>query len=649
MSAQSDSTNFIDALNASLPVSSSYAAFPEELRRDDVRAWVLWKKEKRNGKMTKIPYDANTGQRAESDNPETWTAFARAMAVFEANPKEYFGLGIEFGGVPQLVGIDLDGMAPAGVPSPYATQILKILGGYIEGSPNGNGLYVFVYSTTPLTSGNKFAGKGEHVGAEIYDSKRFFTVTGNQFPGSVNILPPSKDVSMAYFLIQQVKNPRFEKFQKLWTGDCSDKNGDESSADEALMCWLARELKKDVVKMEQYFGASVLGQREKWQRDDYRQRTIKFAMDHTTVDYPKVGEERAAEQLVFHLPAVPSKFPRDYAIAPAQGQKCGWFPSGGSASILAGPSGAAKTTWMYQLLNTQKYRKPFHGHETYGYSFITFGRDRGEADHLETMERMHLNPALVPFVPLSHAVYDFEAAQEILKHIEATVPMPKIVFIEGIDMLVERGNDLRPSTDFMHLLQQISEHYNIVIIGSMGSPKVKEGNGYAATRDNVLGSTGWGRAASTVALLQFSEKKEKGRRILTVELRNAPAEKFVLLFVDGELEVQPDDPDEEEASNEQAQESQYLDWYQEQARLAEKDPKKKWWTAGDVERELHAAHATAARNIKEHYTKGYIVKKTGGKQGTRGQAVQYHWNEKESNSIVAARQKHKREEPELVM
>ena len=61
-----------------------------------------------------------------------------------------------------------------------------------------------------------------------------------------------------------MKNPKFEKFQKLWTGDCSVKNGDESSADEALMCWLARELKKDVAKMEQYFGASVLGQREKW-------------------------------------------------------------------------------------------------------------------------------------------------------------------------------------------------------------------------------------------------------------------------------------------------------------------------------------------------------------------------------------------------
>lgn len=649
MSAQSNPTNFIDVLDAPQHASSPYAAFPEELRRDDVRAWVLWKLEKRNGKMTKVPYDAETGQPAEADNPETWTTFAHAMAVFEANRKRYNGIGIQLGGVPQLIGIDLDGMAPGGAPNPYATQILKILGGYAESSPNGNGLHIFVYSATPLNSGNKFNGKGDHYGAEIYDATRYLTVTGNPIPGSSSTVPHVDDISLAYFLLQQVKNPKFEKFQKLWTGDCSDKNGDESSADEALMCWLARELKKDVAKMEQYFSASVLGQREKWQRKDYRERTIKFAMDNTTVDYPKVGDEPATKQLRFRLPAVPFKFPRDYAIAPAQGQKIGWFPSNGSPSIIAGPSAGGKTTWMYQLLTTQIYNKQFHGHETYGYPFITFGRDRGLGDHLETMERMRLSPALVPFVPLAHDVYDFDAAQAILKAIEDTVPMPKIVFIEGIDMMVERGNELRPSTDFMHWLQQISERYNLVIIGSMGSPKVKEGNGYAATRDNILGSTGWGRAAATVALFQFSKKKnEKGRRTLTVELRNAPTEKFVLLFVDGLLEVQPDVPDEEESSSEQAKDSQYFDWYEARERRAEKEPKKKWWTVGDVERELHVSAATAARNVKEHWTHDYIIKKTGGKQGMRGKAIQYRWNDKESNPIVAERQKHQQEEPEPV-
>ena len=59
---------------ASPSAPSPYLNFPEALRRDDVRAWVLWKLEKRDGKMTKVPYDAKNGQPAEADNPETWTS-----------------------------------------------------------------------------------------------------------------------------------------------------------------------------------------------------------------------------------------------------------------------------------------------------------------------------------------------------------------------------------------------------------------------------------------------------------------------------------------------------------------------------------------------------------------------------------------------
>lgn len=631
---------------------------PAELRA--YANWVVWVNDPTKGK-TPLDIAASNGKRvyAKSNQPATWTTFEIALSAVDVlSGNDYDGIGFMLHGTP-LVGFDFDGVVQDEIVEPFVLDILKQLGNpYCEFSPSGNGLHAFVEYPGALPKGNrKFLQKTKgKYGVEVYsggEGGRYLTVTGERFSGEG--VPKVKNIELAYLLASQINS---EKFKALWMGGTDAYGNDQSSADLALMNLLARLTNNDRAKMEKYFGASVPGQREKWtDREDYRKRTLDAALkgkesqiDSGNVgDYTRVGEDQnSVQELVFHLPAVEFKFPRDYAIAPASGQKCGWFPSGGAPSILAGPSGAAKTTWMYQLLNTQKYAKQFHGHETYGYSFITFGRDRGRADHLETMERMHLNPELVPFVPLSSSVYDFDAAQEILNHIEATVPMPKIVFIEGIDMMVERGNDLRPTTDFMHLLHQISEHYNLVIIGSMGSPKVKEGNGYAATRDNILGSTGWGRAASTVALLQFSKKKEKGRRILTVELRNAPAEKFVLLFVDGELEVQPDDPDEKESSSEQAKDSQYFDWYEARERRAEKEPKKKWWTVGDVERELHVSAATAARNVKEHWTHDYIIKKTGGKQGMRGKAIQYRWNDKESNPIVAERQKHQQEEPEPV-
>jgi len=354
-------------------------------------------------------------------------------------------------------------------------------------------------------------------------------------------------------------------------------------------------------------------------------------------DYRKTGESKPVRkqgnELAFSLPAVEKTGPRISVIAPSAGQRFGWFPSRGAAHLVAGPSGSGKTTWMTQLLTAQIYRQQFHGHETYGLSFITLGRDRGEEDHLETMERMRLSPKVVPFAPISPLVYDFNAAQEILTHIEATVPMPKIVFIEGADMLVEK-DDKTTSTAFMHYLDQISTRYDIVIIGSVGSPKVKEGQGYGATRDNVIGSTGWARSAGTVVLLQFSKKPKKGRRVLTIEPRNATPEKFILDFVDGVLEVQPDDPEDdgrEEQANDEDQENTKIAWYKTQARLAETDPTKDWWTILDMERALGMPSSTAYKHVRHDNAKRHLERKHGKKQGTRGQAAEYRWNASKTN------------------
>src|SRR6266567_3151810 len=39
--------------------------------------WVCWRKVRRHGKLTKVPYGATTGRKAESDNPETWASHAQ--------------------------------------------------------------------------------------------------------------------------------------------------------------------------------------------------------------------------------------------------------------------------------------------------------------------------------------------------------------------------------------------------------------------------------------------------------------------------------------------------------------------------------------------------------------------------------------------
>jgi putative DNA primase/helicase len=44
---------------------------PIELQNED--RWVVWREETRNGKKTKVPYDAKNGDFAKSNDPATWT------------------------------------------------------------------------------------------------------------------------------------------------------------------------------------------------------------------------------------------------------------------------------------------------------------------------------------------------------------------------------------------------------------------------------------------------------------------------------------------------------------------------------------------------------------------------------------------------
>ena len=119
-------------------------------------------------------------------------------------------------------------------------------------------------------------------------------------------------------------------------------------------------------------------------------------------------------------------------------------------------------------------------------------------------------------------------------------------------------------------------------------------------------------------------------------LRNAPAEKFPLKFVDGLLEIDPDSHEENDGSG---QASKEIDWYQAQARLAKKDPTKKWWTVLDLERALDLFHATADRHVKHDHAKGHLIKKTRGKAKGEGRpAAEYRWNESKTNPLWVEQQ-----------
>jgi len=243
----------------------------------DISNWVGWKSIVREGKPEKLPFDVKTSRMAKADDSSTWASFDQVLAATDIlNGSDYDGPGFELGGT-NIAGIDFDNaIGPVGKIDPYALAILELLGSpYTEISPSGKGLHAFV-ECDRLPDGGRKLSKG-HDGIEIYHGKeggRYFTITGERIQGDG--IPKIADISLPYLLITQNHDRRFKS---LWLGDVTANDSDDSSADFALMTRLAKLTQNDPVKMEKFFSASKLGQRDKWtDRADYRQRTIKAAI-----------------------------------------------------------------------------------------------------------------------------------------------------------------------------------------------------------------------------------------------------------------------------------------------------------------------------------------------------------------------------------
>jgi primase-polymerase (primpol)-like protein len=159
--------------------SFNIEAIPDELKATD--QWVCWKPEYRQGdaKPTKVPYDPNNAScRAATDNPETWSSFAKAVQVALASSGE-FGIGFVFTANDPDVGVDLDHCRDpqTGAIKARARDIIDALASYTEISPSGTGVKV-------ICRGAKPDGRNRRDDIEMYDTGRYFTVTGDHLPGT---------------------------------------------------------------------------------------------------------------------------------------------------------------------------------------------------------------------------------------------------------------------------------------------------------------------------------------------------------------------------------------------------------------------------------------------------------------------------------
>jgi len=152
---------------------------PIELRI--LKQWVDWRLEiNKEGRSTKVPYQINS-LKADPTDQSTWSSFDDVVAAYDRH--DFAGIGFVTTLDSEIIGLDLDHCVKEEIIEPWALDIIGRLNSYTEKSPSGNGLRIFVRGRIDDQMRKKRNGFGlDGKGAlEIYQEKRFLTVTGHRF------------------------------------------------------------------------------------------------------------------------------------------------------------------------------------------------------------------------------------------------------------------------------------------------------------------------------------------------------------------------------------------------------------------------------------------------------------------------------------
>lgn len=312
------------------------SAIPAILELRQKPQWVCWcYEETKDGRRTKVPYNAHNGYNASTTNPKTWSTYEIAVKALQnirtPDGRSFDGIGFVFNN--DYTGIDCDHcIQEDGTIDEWALDIIRAVGSFAERSPN-DGVHIFPRGVLPETLGSngklerrgrkiKLPGKRHPEAAiEMYCQGRFFTITGNHFAGTPDHiedrqeaiielyntitqieqkpLPPKKqqspvreaapagpdDLTDDALIKKAMEAKNGHRFAALWRGDISDYQNDHSDADLALCNMLAFWTGKDAYRMDRLFRQSGLYRDDKWDRnarsgETYGQGTITRAINN---------------------------------------------------------------------------------------------------------------------------------------------------------------------------------------------------------------------------------------------------------------------------------------------------------------------------------------------------------------------------------
>lgn len=288
---------------------------PSELK--SVARWICWKAVVKDGRPTKLPVSSKTLQVCDITDERNWSTYQGALACFDGHRDSLSGLGFVLGS--GYVGVDIDIHLERCDSDTQKEEYRKKsfdmvkdffdnLKTYTEISQSGKGYHFIFKGVLPVGMRHNSFGptkNGPAYDCEMYDSLRFFVMTGNVkralpiIDGTEAIKPlfarymvneprhaVAQERSPMTFssvgdgsndkswetdddaLIEKIReSAQGAKFSALFDGGWESIQPDHSRADMILACILAFWTKKDKTRMERLFRRSAL-MRDKFDRKD---------------------------------------------------------------------------------------------------------------------------------------------------------------------------------------------------------------------------------------------------------------------------------------------------------------------------------------------------------------------------------------------
>jgi hypothetical protein len=337
---------------------------PKELIERD--QWVLWARELREGKLTKVPY-TSMGRRASTTDPSTWLSFEDAWWRFQSWGD---GLGYVFSKDDPFAGADFDACLEGQELHPCVFDWVGRLDSYSEVSQSLAGIHVIVRAELKR-DGHRTGTTPWGGNFEVYDRSRFFAFTGLKLDGAPSSIedrqdeldalvaellpepapsdttesqpPPNHDLTDEQLLAKARSANNGEKFRRLFDeGGISEHGDDDSAADQALCNLLAFWTGPDPERIDRLFRLSALV-RDKWERADYRRGTINKALEGRTEFFGSKAREGSVKDETDEAEKPQEKQPVDPAddFASVLDQVAAflrryvWFPSKAYAHTIA--------------------------------------------------------------------------------------------------------------------------------------------------------------------------------------------------------------------------------------------------------------------------------------------------------------------------